>query len=77
MQQWMEWQASCFELILPTPEVRLAIEESNLKSMERAALLQPQYRTLARHAMELVLSGDTSMAEAMAVTGSTLVLTED
>jgi len=66
-----------FELILPTPEVRLAIEESNLKSMERAALLQPQYRTLARHAMELVLSGDTSMAEAMAVTGSTLVLTED
>jgi type II secretory ATPase GspE/PulE/Tfp pilus assembly ATPase PilB-like protein len=70
-------RAPVFELILPTPDVRLAVEESNLKSLERAARLQPQYRTLAQHAMEMVLAGETSMIEAMSVTGSTMVLLED
>ncbi|NVZ11775.1 type II/IV secretion system protein [Allochromatium humboldtianum] len=62
-----------FELVTATPDVRLAIEEGNLKGLERAAHTQPQYRSLGRHAMQLVLEGRTSLLEAMAVTGSTQV----
>lgn len=59
-----------FELIIPTPEVREAIEEGNLKSLMRAASMQDQYLTLAQHAMFMVLQGNTSLQEAMAVAGS-------
>ena len=69
-------RAPVFELILPTPEVRLAVEEGNLKALERSARLQKQYRTLGQHAMEMVLSGETTLIEAMAVTGSVVVATE-
>lgn len=62
-----------FELIMPTPEARLAAEEGNLKALERAARLQPQYRSLGQHAMELAMQGVTSMTEAIAVTGSSQV----
>lgn len=62
-----------FELVVSSPAVRLAIEEGSLKSLEHAAQAQPQYRTLARHALELVLVGETSLSEALAVTGSEVV----
>ena len=58
-----------YELLLPTSAVRLAIEESSLKDLTRAAEMQPQYRTLAHDAMLNVLNGATSLAEAMDVTG--------
>jgi general secretion pathway protein E len=58
-----------YELLLPTQAVRLAIEESSLKDLARAAETQPQYRTLLHDAMLNVLSGDTSLAEALDVTG--------
>ena len=58
---------------MPTPEARLAAEEGNLKALERAARLQPQYRSLGQHAMELAMQGVTSMTEAIAVTGSSQV----
>lgn len=61
-----------FELILPSPEVRQAIEESNLKALVRAAHAQKQYRTLSHHAMMLVLEGTTSLNESMSVAGSGL-----
>lgn len=62
-----------FELVTSTPEVRLAIEEGDLKALERAAKMQPQYRSLVAHAAELVLAGLTSLNESLAVTGSTQV----
>ena len=60
-------------MILPSPEVRLAIEEANTKAFASAARLQPQYRTLEHDAMLQVLNGVTSVGEALAVTGSTLL----
>jgi len=66
-----------FELVTSTPQVRLAIEQGDLKALERAAHLQSQYWTLGHHAMQLVLEGKTSMAEALAITGSTIVEVED
>lgn len=69
-------RTAVFELILPTTDVRLAVEESNLKALERSARLQPQYRTLGQHAMELVAAGETSLNEAMATTGSGQFLLE-
>lgn len=69
-------RAPIFELILPTPEVRLAVEESNIKALERAARMQPQYRTLGQHAMQLVLEGVTTLEEAMGVTGSGPMISE-
>lgn len=65
------------ELVVATPAVRSAVESSDLKMLERAARAQPQYRSLGQHAMELVLEGKTSLAEAMAVTGSALVQLDD
>lgn len=62
-----------FELVTNDIEARLAVEKGDLKALERAALQQPQYRTLGRHAMEVVLEGRTSLLEATAVTGSTNV----
>lgn len=59
-----------FELIVPTHEVRQAVEESNLKALIRAAEEQAQYQTLSQHAMFMVLEGNTSLQEAMAVAGS-------
>ncbi|WP_047349695.1 GspE/PulE family protein [Diaphorobacter sp. J5-51] len=59
-----------FELIIPTPEARQAIEEGNLKSLIRAAEGQQQYQTLAQHAMRMALDGSTSLNEVMSVTGS-------
>jgi len=59
-----------FELITSTPESRLAVESGDLKSLERAAKQQKQYRSLGHHAMQLVLEGRTSLLEAMAITGS-------
>lgn len=66
-----------FELVTSTAEVRLAIEEGDLKALERAAHMQPQYRTLGHHAMQYVLSGHTSLAEAMSIAGSALINVED
>lgn len=66
-------RTAIFELILPSPEVRLAIEEANTKAFASAARLQPQYRTLEHDAMLQVLNGVTSVGEALAVTGSTLL----
>lgn len=63
-----------FELILPTGEVRRAVEESNLKSLERAAREQEQYQTLSQHAMRMVLSGVTSLHESMSVAGSSFIV---
>lgn len=62
-----------FELVTSTPDVRLAVEQGDLKALERAALLQTQYRTLGHHAMQYALEGKTSLLEALAITGSTLV----
>ncbi len=59
-----------FELIIPTPEARQAIEEGNLKALIRAAEAQRQYQTLAQHAMRMALDGSTSLNEVMSVTGS-------
>lgn len=63
-----------FELITSTIESRLAVEQGDLKALERAAKIQPQYRSLGHHAMQLVLEGQTSLLEATAVTGSTNVV---
>lgn len=60
-----------FELIMPTPESRLAVEESDLKAFQRSAQAQAQFRSLGQDAMQLVLQGITSLNEAIAVTGST------
>jgi len=62
-------RTAVFELIMPTAEVKLAVEEANLRALERAARLQNQYRTLAHDAMLCVLNGVTSIEEAVAVTG--------
>lgn len=66
-------RAAIFELILPSPEVRLAIEEADTKGLASAARLQPQYRTLEHDAMLNVIYGVTSLGEALAVTGSALL----
>lgn len=63
-------RAPIFELILPTPDVRLAIEDRNLKGLVRAAEDQPQYQTLSQCAMHMVLDGSTSLPESMSVAGS-------
>lgn len=63
-----------FELILPTQEVRQAVEEGDLKSLERAARAQDQYQTLSQHAMRMVLSGVTSLHESMSVAGSSFIV---
>lgn len=63
-----------FELITSNVESRLAIEQGDIKALERAAKRQPQYRSLGHHAMQLVLSGQTSLLEATGVTGSTNVV---
>ena len=63
-------RAPIFELILPTTDVRLAIEDKNLKGLVRAAEDQPQYQTLSQCAMHMVLDGSTSLPESMAVAGS-------
>lgn len=63
-------RSAIFELILPTPDVRLAIEDRNLKALVRAAQEQAQYQTLSQCAMHLVLDGMTSLTESMAVAGS-------
>lgn len=60
-----------FELILPTPEARIACEEGDLKALMRAARLQPQYRTLGQNAMELAAAGITTIQQAMALVGTT------
>lgn len=57
-----------FELILPTPEARLACEERDLKALIRAAKLQPQYRTLGQAAMELAAAGITTLQQAISLT---------
>lgn len=62
-------RSAVYELIMPTAEVKLAVEEANLRALERAARLQNQYRTLAHDAMLCVLNGVTSIEEAVAVTG--------
>jgi type II secretory ATPase GspE/PulE/Tfp pilus assembly ATPase PilB-like protein len=66
-----------FEIILATPEVRIAVEHGDLKALKAAAALQPQYRTLSHDAYRLVAKGITSVGEAMAVTGSAMVVSED
>lgn len=66
-----------FEIILATPEVRIAVEHGDLKALKAAAALQPQYRTLSHDAYRLVARGITSVGEAMAVTGSAMVVSED
>lgn len=66
-----------FEIILATPEVKLAVERGDLKALKAAAALQPQYRTLSHDAYRLVAQGITSVGEAMAVTGSAMVVSED
>ena len=66
-------RTAIFELILPSPEVRLAIEEADTKGFASAARMQPQYRTLEHDAMLKVIDGVTSLGEALAVTGSTLI----
>ncbi len=63
-----------FELILPTPDVRQAVEAGNLKALERAAHDQEQYQTLSQHAMRMVLSGVTSLHESMSVAGSSFIV---
>lgn len=59
-----------FELILPTPEARLACEERDLKALIRAAKKQPQYRSLGQHAMELAAAGITPIQQAISLTAS-------
>lgn len=66
-----------FEIVLATPEVRLAVERGDLQALKAAAAAQPQYRTLSHDAYRLVAQGVTSVAEAMAVTGSAMVVSED
>lgn len=61
------------ELVISSHDVRLAIEQGDLKALERAAKMQQQYRTLGHHAMLVALHGETSIMEAMAATGSTIV----
>lgn len=63
-----------FEIILPSQSVRNAIEEADIRALERAAKEQNTYRTLGNNAMRLVLNGETALAEAMAVTGSGLFI---
>lgn len=62
-----------FEIVLATPEVRLAVEQGDLMALRAAAALQPQYRTLTHDAYRLVAQGVTTVGEAMAVTGSAMV----
>lgn len=62
-----------FELFISTNEVRLAIEAGDIKQLEVAAKKQPHYRTLGHHAMQVAIEGKTTLLEAMAATGSTLV----
>lgn len=73
------WQGRTpvFELVLATPEVRLAVERADLQALKAAAAKQPQYRTLSHDAYRLVAQGITSVSEAMAVTGSAMVFSED
>jgi type II secretory ATPase GspE/PulE/Tfp pilus assembly ATPase PilB-like protein len=66
-----------FEIVLATPQVRLAVERADLQALKAAAALQPQYRTLSHDAYRLVAQGVTSVSEAMAVTGSALAFAED
>lgn len=66
-----------FEIILATPEVRIAVERGDLAALKAAALLQPQYRTLRHDAYRLVALGVTSVSEAMAVTGSSMIVSDD
>ena len=66
-----------FEIILATPEVRIAVERGDLAALKAAALLQPQYRTLSHDAYRLVALGVTSVSEAMAVTGSSMIVSDD
>lgn len=65
-----------FELIMPSPEVRLAIEEKNLKALVSAAENQPQYTSLTQAALYLVIEGLTTLQEAIAVTGSEQITLE-
>lgn len=65
-----------FELVLPTKEVRAAIDESSLEQLTRAAQVQPQYRSLAYDAMLNVLRGTTTLGEALEVTGSDVLSTD-
>ncbi len=64
------------ELIVATPEVRLAVEKGSYRELEQAALKQSQYRTLAQDVMRLVLEGTISFNEAISVVGSTLAILE-
>ena len=66
-----------FEIILATPDVRIAVERGDLAALKAAALLQPQYRTLSHDAYRLVALGVTSVSEAMAVTGSSMIVSDD
>lgn len=66
-----------FEIVLATPEVRLAVEQGDLMALRAAAALQSQYRTLTHDAYRLVAQGVTTVAEAMAVTGSAMINSVD
>ncbi len=63
-------RAPIFELVINSKSVRLAVEAKDMHALEKAANEQPHYATLAKAAMKMVLAGKTSIAEALAVTGS-------